>query len=921
MRKAVRRAGFIGRERELAELAGVLDAARAGSGAVVLVEGEPGMGKTALANEAVHRAREQGWVSAWGSCQESDGAPAYWPWIQVLRGLEGARELLVEGRESSRFRLFDEMIEVLRRSSSGEGLLIVLDDLHAAELASLRLLHILAAEISKHRMLVLGLHRRADPDARCAEVLSALARERAVLQFTLGGLSRAELAQLTELTLGKPAEPALVRTVAGRSEGNPFFALALLGLVRETGALGPTPPHGVREALGRRLDTVAVGTRQLLRVASVLGREFTASRLVELAGQPVGAVLGLLDEALARELVVASGSHTFRFAHALIQEVAYAELPLLERQRLHERAAAALGADESAIDAFAHHLRQAASLGCAPQALTATLRAAVRARNQLAYEHAAFQFGQALELLPLLPDSPVTRTELLLDLARCQFRSGAVADAWQSCSAAAELGLASGQAGAVADAATVIRGISNANADPLCGEIHALCRQALVLLDGADPVREARVLAQLAITADAFASSGDAERSERALRLAETTGDPDARSLALQARQVELVHPRHLLERLSIGEQAAKLGQESGQHEYLAWGHVWRMDAFWELGQRAQLDRELAGFATVAQYLKEPLLRWRLTMIQACLAEIEGRFGEARELADEALSIGRRGNHRGAEFIHLIFRSRMARLTGMGAEEAEIAVRRFAEGGPPGARGWHALQLVALGRIAEAADAHAVALSHIAEFPPHAPEWIPARTGMAIMCARLRSREPAGLLYDDLLPFAGRQAAAGAVTGSEGPVGRYLGMLALLLGDHEAAQAHLKAALESSLAMNSPPDEALTRLEIARLLLARRGPGDLPAAREYLEIALSIARRLGMAPLEGDAAELLPQIAPLSVREGELAALIAEGLSNRQIAQRLHLSERTVESHVRNILTKLGFERRTQIASWHTRSH
>ncbi|HET9254788.1 MAG TPA: BREX system ATP-binding domain-containing protein, partial [Pseudonocardiaceae bacterium] len=549
------RAAFVGRERELAALGGLLDTARRGHGSLVLIDGEPGMGKTALANKVVHRAREQGWVTAWGSCHEGEGAPAYWPWIQILHDLDSVGDFFTEQDDGSRFRLFHEMIEVLRRSSM-EGLLIVLDDLHWADLVSVRLLLILAAEIAEHRMLVLGLYRRGDLDSHGNEVLSAVARERATSRLTLDGLTRDELERLAETTLESRPEPALMRAVESRSEGNPFYALELLRLVRETGTGGLGLPRDVREAIGRRLDIVSPGTRQLLRVASVLGREFTAGQLAELAGEPVAAVLGLLDEALARDLAVVDGSHTFRFAHALIQEVAYAELPLLDRQWLHQRAAAAFDGDESAIDAFAHHLRQAASLGSALEALTATLRAAARARSQLAYEHAAFQFRQALELWPLLSDPPVAEHELLLDLARCQLRSGAVADAWQSCHAAAELGLATGQAAVVADAATVIRGTSNANANPLCGGIHALCRQALVLLDGADPVRQAKVLAQLVITRDAFAvSGGSSEMSERALCIAEASGDLDARFLALQARQVELVHPRHVLERLSIGER------------------------------------------------------------------------------------------------------------------------------------------------------------------------------------------------------------------------------------------------------------------------------------------------------------------------------------------------------------------------------
>ncbi len=513
------------------------------------------------------------------------------------------------------------------------------------------------------------------------------------------------------------------------------------------------------------------------------------------------------------------------------------------------------------------------------------------------------------------------RHEVLLELGECQFRSGAISDAWASCRDAAELGLAAGDAAVVADAVTVLRGVSNPSVEPVCHEINAWCRQAAPLLGDDDAARKAKVLAQQAITADAFVSQGSTDLSQRALRLAESAGDPDALFMALQARQVQLVHPRFLLERLAIGERAVQLGEQTGRDAYQAWGRVWQLDGFWELGRRRQLDRELAEFATLVTRMKEPLELWRLTMIKACLAELRGQFADARALADEALLIGRRNGHDGAGFVHLIVRSRLARLTGDGADEMEGAVRRFVESGPPEAMSWLGSQLVAMGRLDEAAACFRSAEPHIASFPQDAPEWIPATSGTAQLCARVGSATIATRLYDDLLPFADRQVVAGGFTGTEGPVNRYLGMLAIQLGDYAAAENHLDAALASAVAMSSPPYEALTRLEVARLLLVRRGPGDARAAGEQLDVVLGSARRLGMRPLEREATELRAEHrqdgrSPLSRRETELAGLVSEGLSNREIAERLYLSERTVESHVRNILTKLDFERRTQIASW-----
>jgi hypothetical protein len=145
-------------------------------------------------------------------------------------------------------------------------------------------------------------------------------------------------------------------------------------------------------------------------------------------------------------------------------------------------------------------------------------------------------------------------------------------------------------------AATVLRGITNS---PVTTAIHALCRQALTMLGGADPVREARLLAQLAVTVDPFSSTSEPGLGRRALLAAEATGDPEARFLALQARQWELASPAHVLERLSIGERAVLLGHEARREEYTAWGHVWRMDALWELNRRVPFDAELAAFAAL----------------------------------------------------------------------------------------------------------------------------------------------------------------------------------------------------------------------------------------------------------------------------------------------------------------------------------
>lgn len=913
---------FVGRERELADLERRLAGCRAVGGAVVLCEGDAGMGKTALAAELARRARGQGFGVAWGACLEGEGSTAYRPWAQVVNALgRAADDLFTPAGDdnASRFRLFADVVEVLRGASAESGLLVVLDDLHWADVASLRLLQVVASEVASCRLLVLGLYRGADayPRAEVAALLPAVLRERTASLLTLHGLHRIEAEQLAAALPERPTGD-IVRAVHERAEGNPLFVLELLRLIAKVGATRSLPA-GVREVIGRRLDRVPAATRQLLRQAAVLGRDFSIGLLAAVAGEPVVEVADTLAPAMADELVIDGSGQWLRFAHALIQEVAYAELAVAQRQMVHQRAAQALHGADDTLDALAHHLRQAAPLGNADIALTVTLQAARRARGQLAYEHAAFQYRQALQLLPLVADAARDRKQLLLDLARCEFRSGAVDAAWQSCRAAADLGRADGDALTVADAAVVLRDMTNS---PIQDGLHALCREALTMLRGADPVREARLLGQLSITTARF-NEPEPGLSQRAELCAEAAGDLDARFLALQARANELVDIRYTLQRLAVGERAVRLGRESGRDDYLVWGHAWRIDAFWQLGRRVQMDSEVSALAAVAMHLKEPLWLWRLKMTQASIALMEGRYDTARGLAEDALLIGRRGGHHGADFLDLVFSTHLSIQTGECQQPVLERVRAFAEAGPILSQSWLTWALARIGRVDEAAALwRSVVVPHLDAFPRRTPEWIISRSGVTDVCVLLSDTAVADKIYADLAPFADRQVTAGAFTPTGGPVALYLGKLALLRKDHDDAETHLTSSLRSAAAMGSPPYQAYTRVELARLLLSRGGRADLRDAGAHLHAALDTARALGMKPLAAEAQALAAQHrldrgGPLSTREEQVAGLVADGLSNRQIASRLHLSERTVENHVANILGKLGFDSRAKVAAWY----
>jgi len=765
--------------------------------------------------------------------------------------------------EMARFRLFDAMTASLRSAAADTGLVVVLDDLHWADRASLLLLEFVARELADSRLLLVGTYRDVEVDRRhrLSSTLAELFRQPVTSSLALGGLDQGQVSRFISNVAGIDPAADLVATLHGQTEGNPYFVSELVRLLvaedrlEASGLLTGGIPEGIRHVIGRRLNRLPEAVNASLAVACVQGREFDLDVVARAAGLPSDDVLDALEEAMDARLVTEAGTRPgrFRFAHALVRETLYDELPVRQRRRLHDQVGAALAelrADdlEAQLAELAHHFSQAARPGRARQAVVYARQAGDRAMEVLAYEEAAGHYERALRALDLQePTDQAERCELLLALAAARMAAGEVADARARYERAATLAKRTGDGEQLARAAF---GLGVEFTAGTVDELEVrLLEEALAVLGETDSILRARVLGRLA---KALQSSPDPDRraglSETAVAMARRIGDPVALAAVLYDRHMATWAPGNLLERRAISGEVVQLAEASGDSLMALRGRGFLMANLLELGDMAALRRELDSYRRTAQELRQPHFLWHVPLFEAGQAVLSGRFEDAERLAQEALALGRRARDPVVAIYHPIIliglRWGQGRLPELEQTLAEF-VDRY-----PSNLGWRATLAVLLceaGRTREArAHFERLAADDFAGLPRN-HLFLYHVAVLAIVAHALGDPARASTLYELLAPYADHNVLVARLPlGTLGSSRQFLGLLAAAMGRWDDALAQFEAAVQAHERIGALPLQARGRHHDAKVLLARGRPDDRALAQQHLEWAGAVSRRLGM---------------------------------------------------------------------------
>ena len=873
---------FAGRAEPLAALNEAWKGVVAGGFAVVLLAGEPGIGKTRLAAELAITAVEQGAAVLAGRSDE-DLDVAFQPFAAALRTFvsslpgddlagrlgPGAAELVrmwpeladrVPGLgepvradpESERFALFEAVADWLGAAGGDGPSLLVLDDLHWADAGSLLVLRRII-ERAPAGALVVGTYRDTDVGRGHAlsGVLADLRRMPAVTRVAVGGMDADEVRELVELIGGNELDEAgesFAQLVADESAGNPFFVGELLRHLVETGVLVQRDgrwtsdvtldrvgiPEGIREVVGRRLSRLGDDTDDVLRAGAVIGYEFDLALLALVLRRSDDETLDALEAAIAAGLVIEVGVDRFRFAHALVRQTLHEELTSSRRARQHRRVAEALellqeGRTDEVLPQLALHWAEAVAGGDPSVAIDYAVRAGDQADGRLAYEEAAAHYLGALDLLDGADGDEAAEGRILARLAGAQQRAGDN-DYAATVRRAARVALDAGDVATAVEALTLTIRVSvtvGTYPDP---EKVELLDRALRALGDDDVAPRAQLLGQLGLE---LLITGEIDRRSAVLDELETLlpSVPDPRLRARVARGTGLERVGVAYDREFILERQRWIRDgfvhESNPFELAA---LHSMDFFLSngLGDRAGAD---AALAFLVQHREGSAFH----SMYACVLEnmaamIDGRLDDAERATKAWEVLALRLDSPNLAHYQVVQAFTLRREQGGVAEIADLFLGYLGDDARSTAVG--ALCGYALIAAGRPAGAEALLVDFEPSRIPEDAAWPIAMALWAEVVAGLGSSDTCAELLRLLESNRGDHFLTGGMYC--GAVSRVVALLEDRRGDHAAADAAFAAAVEDHTRLQSPPWIARTHLDWAESLLAR---GETERAAAQLDAA------------------------------------------------------------------------------------
>ncbi|MGH8984741.1 MAG: ATP-binding protein, partial [Acidimicrobiia bacterium] len=796
---------LVGRESQLAAAGALLDDLDRSRGGLLVLVGEAGIGKTRLAEEIVDVARTRGARTAWASAWQGDGAPALWPWVQVLRQLTGSAEALERDEAetattsaAAQFAQFEAVVGHLRDASSENGLVVVIDDLHWADSASRRLLAFVAAAV-RNVPCLLVVTCRADELPR--DDVAALARVGTSL--ALPGLPDDAAAQLLSTAVGADVSPAATGVVVARSAGNPLFLWEFGQLMAQSGRLDVAPaavPGAVAALIERRLARLPQEAVALLQVVAVVGGRCAADVVASIAETTAADAAAELKTAVTVGLLTEADPENVAFSHDLVRDVVLDGLDARKRADLHRRAAEViekrLPLDPSFHAVVADHLSKA---GAAHRRAASQHweRAGLRARSLLAYREAAACFARAGRAaasdLDRYAAMVVAEGEALvmagdLDTARARYTDAATA------------------ARAVPNPEVFARAVLGIGTGPLAWEVpigdqaHAdLVAEALALVPESATELRSTLLARLSVSGSTPETLDVARRrAEQALELAQQLGDPVLIGQALAALNDALGGPSHTMTRRANADAMVELAMAAGDRSLELLGYRFRVVADLEAGDFTAVDRDVAAFTRLAEGLRQPLVSWYVPLWRGMRALLAGDVDAADRHQLEVAAAAQATGSLNADLLSTSLR--FAIDVAGGRETAPDLMDRFRVVVDPAGWGSFAAGLAMVKwHCGEHEAARELLSRHVengfARLGEDSDHLI-SLLSFGRVAAGLDEDGAAEAVYELFRPHTGLWIVDGIGACCWGPVDLELGRLAVALGRDADARGHLAAARE-----------------------------------------------------------------------------------------------------------------------------